>query len=499
VYDHPGTYTVRLTVTNAGGRTTSTTTTLTVQPSTRRKIYVSTTGSDSNDGRSPSSPIRTVAKAASMLRSDIELLFRRGDSFNTYGQMTLAGHNVVVGAYGTGARPVLLYRGPLNYTAIIATHKDGHDFTIQDLTFDSEYDTWTNDQGNPRAVTPIGRNTTIRDSQFLNLGYAINTSSKPTGVLAMDNVAPDPASLYGYFAWVQGTDHVYLGNSVANVKGHVIRVGGSARINITGNDLSNPVEGGVIRGTLTLQGGEYVYVARNKLNFAKATVGPLESTETIDQRSRWVVLEGNEFNSLLILRSGSEELMLRNNLHRRDGSYAIEIEGYDYDLDRGVKNVTIVNNTVVNMDENGNFMSVRDGARGITLANNLFLAPNLVTGSYATGAVRVFDNLSSLRSFAHIGNNVWGDPEKKTQAHGGVAFVAPEFPYSGGYRTPTQWNALAQVATDYFVDTKYGSGYAPSTDSYAANAAARFGGVFTDKNGKLRPTSGAWTAGAIEV
>jgi hypothetical protein len=117
------------------------------------------------------------------------------------------------------------------------------------------------------------------------------------------------------------------------------------------------------------------------------------------------------------------------------------------------------------------------------------------------GPVRVIDETGTLRSFELFANNVWGDPDKRPLADGGINYVAKDvpFPAEGGYKTAAQWNALAQVGTDYFVNTRMESGYVPDADSVAASAASRFAGVFTDKNGKLRPTSGAWTAGAFEV
>jgi Ca2+-binding RTX toxin-like protein len=501
-YEKPGTYTVRLTVTNAGGRSASVTTTLNVKESTRRKVYVSESGSDSNDGSSPSRAIRTAAKAGSMLRDNTEILFRRGDTFDQYSTLRLRSSNVVVGAYGSGARPILNYKGKFAHAAMISTG-DGTEMTVQDLTFDTEHDLYNSDGDAPRGfVAGEKTNSTLRNCLFFDLGYAISTAPRPQALLVLDNAAPDPESVRSYFAWVEGSDHVYLGNHAANVRGHILRIGGANRVNITGNDFTNLVEGGdggTIRGTLTLHTGEYLYVARNKLNQSKVTLGPLTTDKTADQRYKTVVFEGNEFNSVLKLDDGIEGVMLRNNVFRVDGSYAIEIASYNRTYERGVKDVTIVNNTSVDMEEHGNFIKHVGQADGIVVANNLFHAPNLKTGPHANGAVRVIDATGTLRSFKLFANNVWGDPYTKPSAHGGVIYVAPDFPMDGGYKTAAQWNAMPQVATDHFVNTKLGSGWRPDEDSVAASAAARFAGVFTDMNGKLRPLSGRWSAGAIQV
>src|SRR5262249_10530878 len=64
IYDTPGTYTIRLTITNEAGRVSTTSKTITITSDTRRRIYVSSAGSDSNNGSSSSSPVRTAARAA---------------------------------------------------------------------------------------------------------------------------------------------------------------------------------------------------------------------------------------------------------------------------------------------------------------------------------------------------------------------------------------------------------------------------------------------------
>ncbi|HEY8945147.1 MAG TPA: hypothetical protein VIM73_12840 [Polyangiaceae bacterium] len=76
-------------------------------------IYVSSsTGNDSNNGKSEQTAVRSVAKGVSLLREGSAdwLLFKRGDSWTTaFGGWTLSGRSpserIVVGAYGTGARP----------------------------------------------------------------------------------------------------------------------------------------------------------------------------------------------------------------------------------------------------------------------------------------------------------------------------------------------------------------------------------------------------------
>ncbi|MBE0642520.1 MAG: right-handed parallel beta-helix repeat-containing protein [Bacteroidetes bacterium] len=79
---------------------------------TRAQTYYvsSTAGNDANDGRTPASALRSVAKANTLaLQPGDSVLFMRGDSFA--GELTAkpgsVGRPVVYGAYGSGNRPLI--------------------------------------------------------------------------------------------------------------------------------------------------------------------------------------------------------------------------------------------------------------------------------------------------------------------------------------------------------------------------------------------------------
>ena len=77
------------------------------------KIITSPTGNDANAGTSTSTPWQTIAKFNSVFASRSpgdSLLFKRGDTF--YGSITISrsgssGSPITIGAYGTGANPVI--------------------------------------------------------------------------------------------------------------------------------------------------------------------------------------------------------------------------------------------------------------------------------------------------------------------------------------------------------------------------------------------------------
>ncbi|MEO6437268.1 MAG: PKD domain-containing protein, partial [Tepidisphaeraceae bacterium] len=102
LYSKPGTYTVKLTLTNEAGKTDTATTIVNVQSEGRKKIYVSNDGSDSNDGLSESRSIKSFSKAISKLGDNVEILFKGGQTFDVKQTMNVHSRNVVVGSYGSG-------------------------------------------------------------------------------------------------------------------------------------------------------------------------------------------------------------------------------------------------------------------------------------------------------------------------------------------------------------------------------------------------------------
>ncbi len=82
VFDSPGTYNVVTRVHDLGGSAGSTTTTITVTAMRGTTYYVASSGSDSNNGTSMSSPFLTPAHAVSVgYATNNTILFRRGDTF----------------------------------------------------------------------------------------------------------------------------------------------------------------------------------------------------------------------------------------------------------------------------------------------------------------------------------------------------------------------------------------------------------------------------------
>ena len=82
VFDIAGTYNVQTMVRDVSGAVGFATTTITVSAPSWTTYYTASSGSDSNNGTSTSTPFATFAKALTMKGTNVRLLFRMGDTFN---------------------------------------------------------------------------------------------------------------------------------------------------------------------------------------------------------------------------------------------------------------------------------------------------------------------------------------------------------------------------------------------------------------------------------
>src|SRR5207253_5274934 len=232
---------------------------------------------------------------------------------------------------------------------------------------------------------------------------------------------------------------------------HVLRNGGSDRLLVAYNNFANPnVAGGVIKQTLNIHKGSYIYMAHNTLTDGDVRVGPLTSPSMLPQKAQRtsnVVFEDNIVNSPVNIDPGAEHVMVRDNIVKRDNAPAIIVAGYDKDFARGVADLTITDNTVINNGDHGMFLMLGGHAIAITLTHNLYVAPNFTAGSFGAAPVYVTD--TSLDSFTTIADNVWPAVHGTGYTQGGMNFIGSKFT-AAGYQTPTEWEAQAKVKNDKY-------------------------------------------------
>ena len=171
------------------------------------------------------------------------MLFKRGQRSRFDFSLSVPYQDVLIGAYGTGDRPVIWRVEGRSASARSALYNQSNQVTIQDLAFDSPYTPPGRRRGQDRRrrrSTARDVNITVRGCEFRNLDNAINASGDPRGLLVQDNTAPLATGLRNYFVWSEGSDQVFLGNTVANsTREHNVRSSGTNRMLVAYNDLTN--------------------------------------------------------------------------------------------------------------------------------------------------------------------------------------------------------------------------------------------------------------------
>jgi hypothetical protein len=477
VYDAPGTYAITLTMTDDAGLTSVATSQVTVNADTRPVIYVDTNGSDSNSGATPDQAVQTPMKAVQLAGSDVQILFKRGETFDVDTDLFLAGHDIYVGAYGAGANPVL-NRVTGWDDVILFCEQNSSNITIQNLTFDSPNAVASGPapEIGVTAVWAWGTDVVVRDDTFLNVENAVDGSMQPSGVIVQDSSAPLLTGLRGYFCWVDGNNWTIVGNNVANTtRQHVIRSNdpNTTAVLIADNDLSkvlrpdDPAE--VMKTTINFRGGTYVYITNNTLNYGDVGFGP-DSLMAADSSASWIVVQDNYFNDApLGLTSSSDHVMVRDNYFDDPNMAAIQITPTDatYPTTRLMRDITITDNTAVNSGIDGQFLLMANAALPgtITLTNNLYIAPNLRLENDGDAALTL--DAPDLSGFALISGNIW----PAANSYGGVNYLAG-YTSPTNYLTPAEWDQESNVHNDQFASVSLPAGsYQMTVNGVTAGAA----------------------------
>ena len=494
-YNTPGKYTITLKITLPNGTTDTTTMPVTVLAPSVRTIYVSTSGSNSNSGLSPSSPIQSIAQVNSMLSSNTTVLFEDGDTFDMSTGLNINGYsNVTLSNYGSGADPVFMWSGARDGAQMITTESGSLDVTIQNITFNSIFDTDTSETGMPFAIVPEGFDISIVGCTFLNVGYAVQGAGAPVGLLVENCSVPSLTGLRGYFVWVEGTDiNIYGNNVVTSCDEHDIRDVGANRVNISYNTLQNLDT----KATISLEEGEYVYVYKNTLKYGGAgaqTPQNVDSATAAAARMEWVVFDSNTAIGMEFqIGPATDHLMFRNNISFISSGQAYNINSYNSEYDTNVSDLTIVNNTAIDSGVSGDFLKTSSaGETGVDVVNNLFVAPKLEIGINGSYDVYITASSTAGLTFSH---NVWavGVPTREDPA--AELYMSPDLSMSG-MLSPAQWNAEPGVSDDHFASVTLNSDNEPATDSIAYTGGIWVAGVYLDAGGDVR-TSADFGVGAF--
>lgn len=457
IYDTPGTYTISLSIIDGTNTTHTVSTSVTVTADTRTIIYVDSAGSDSNNGLTTGTAVKTADKAFSLLADNTKILFKRGETFTVDTTLYMNGVNQALGAYGSGELPVLNFVATDGSEVIVFLGTTSSGVTIQNIAFDSPNAITTgpaDDLSWYGAVWLGGFNNVVCGCTFNNVADATNGTQQPTGVIVQDCMAPLLKGMRGYLCWVDGTDWAILGNSVTNTtRAHCVRVNSAvaARVLVSTNNLTKQYPeddpGEAQKTTVNVRIGSYVYVTNNVLS--ESTCGISYSPgQTSDQIVNWCVWERNYIhNGQLVAALTGHHVMLRDNVLDITGTGQIALTPFNNDPTSGIpgaamSDVTVMYNTGINTTADGELLDVFGEMTGgtLTIDNNLFSAPGI---SYGTDYNSGMFWLAATTTNVSISNNIWPDTNS-------VELTGVVNNKNNTYLSKAAWLALSSVSNDKF-------------------------------------------------
>ncbi|MGE0614099.1 MAG: PA14 domain-containing protein [Bacteriovoracia bacterium] len=496
-YDTPGTYTLTLRVANETGAMSTYTALVNVMADNRSAIYVSAAGNDNNPG-TQAAPIASLTKVGQLLSAgpnNRAVYFRRGDTFTCGGTcLSLTGQNVLVGAYGSGAKPVIATNQTTNWGRII--NLSGSQIVVQDLKIRTTKSGGTcgdNSAANdscPAAFEFSGTNLTARRNDADNLGSFLKVNGSANAVLLRGNSAP---VIGGYFVWAAGgNDHVYTENTVLGSRDqHNFRMYHN-RVLLHGNYMST--DGSSEKPCIDFAGTNYGYARMNTL-LGRVRIGYWDGSGS-NPSGRNSVFEGNHITwsspeGAIFAYPGADNTYLRNNVIIANGGVGIKFMLVDDGSgtwvwsDHSSSNVRIVHNTIVDSSTSDRQAIVlrRVTPDPVLVANNVVVRPN----SHQIENV-FLEEISSLPAHYAFINNRY-----RTPANANCVIRSGAACYS-----LTSWEGFGFTSGENvhgYSASSFSADFTPPNDPIFLNAPV-IPGIFDDYYGRLRGS--ARTAGALE-
>jgi hypothetical protein len=449
VFETPGTYTITATVTDASGATTVYPQTVVVSAFAGTTFYISAAGgNDANDGLSPATAWQTVGKVFQNIGTSRRYLFNRGETFSTPGRFTINSPGPgLIGAYGSGAKPVVRVTGAGGCVGINTS-----DWTVTDLEF---IGSGAGDQGS--AVT---LHETVQISRTLLLRLTVHDFNVNLGWSDWPTMYPTPhdgnvvADCFAYNGitngfYMGGRHLALLGNTVQDSQtSHLVRLWQAHKAVVAHNVFVRP---GGDRHSLKVHSPtagdgrpETQFVTISDNVFAgqvwEVILGPQNTTT--DERVSQVIFERNAVGATVMTQVGlvvkAREVTVRNNIFNGTGAseyFSMVGVGQSVGLEPPAKNVRVFNNTLYRSDVSSQLAIVSFDVRcsDAIIRNNLASAPLAKTMSITSGSCP----------------NLIMDHNLLTLTPGFVNAAGLDFHLAGGSPGIDTGTTLGQVKEDY--------------------------------------------------
>lgn len=400
VYERPGTYTITLRMTNEAGRVATVQAPVVILSDNRAVRYVdSVSGNDANDGAAPDRAWQNAATAFGRTTSNMKILFKRGQTFSVTSELNIGTReNLMVGAYGDGAKPRLLWQGGTGSLTMIKVSSYASNIIVDGLQLDSTLPLSANNKTS--GVSVSGRNTTVRDCGFGELYHFVSQTSNPYCVLSQNLTGGRCQSQHYVFAG--GEDIILLGcRTLRSEAEHPIRVlpknGVSAqRVNYSFSQFDQEGHNG--KGPLRYQAVQYGMVYRSALINGETNIG--HDDYDVD----YIVIDQTRFSDYnggqaLILKHNAMNLMLRNNSFEVRYGYRMAIatrKDPTYSGLYGIRNVDLIDNVFQAFDRTQNSPLVSLSNSGFDIEGLVFRGNRFIVGSGYTSTFLLVYELSDI-------------------------------------------------------------------------------------------------------
>ena len=488
VYDSPGTYPATVRVRDSSGAAGWATKTITVSAASYTTYYVSTAGSDTNDGLSTSKPFKTVAHAVGLLGSNVAILLRRGDTFSG-GSSTIN----LVGPAKIGA-----YTDPSAPSSVAPTLTS----TIPGSTFNAVFSL----SGTDARVTDIN----VNASGVFTLAQCVSATNGLVERVEAENIGFfDSSSGYytgiNFYADTGSNGSFFFDNNLHDFMGYGFYGADVHRLAMTGNTIQRFTEG---QHGVRVQGGSLVAATENTI--IGPDVSSPQSAITIRGNNTNIVLANNVTNRLVEFTpqyEGAVELV-QNGLLEGNTIIDNRTTGFYQNSVGIVAKHIVARNNVVGGNSVGFALAMQSGLPAnwldqIFIYNNTMnfspasypadFGANLVTTGGTKGTLTVRNNImaSNLASTGSPFGFVSSDGQGTiVEDHN----LGSDPSYKGTWRPGSGTGDI--VGDAKFVSTTGASAYRLQSTSAARNAGTS-APAYQDSASVIR-TTGAWDLGAYQ-